>query len=440
MAEARGNPYEVLGVSPRASFEEVDAAYRRLVASADQDRQRRREIDDAYRILGDHVARIVFDIRRLAPPGSSQMPGSLEEEAITHVGELAFRSGYNLGIGVQDDWSRLGIGGERTRSGIWHSAFFYVFRHLIDGQVVNHDEIKNIVRMAAEDERVRMRSLQWLRTSPACYGEGQAREIAIQLVGTMASGMGRAAGAFSQLVDSSQTMSGEVWKECFVSAYITAFWRILVLGKAHQELDLQEAQDVINTAGNAATSAARPYLNAEAADLQSAREDAAYVQGRYTPPTGYPRYPEYSDRGTFGGLREEHRGANSREKTVWPIAAVVIVILVLGIAVIAAFGGSSVPEVGDCVIVTELPRTPTASSQANSDPDVTTRVVDCDTIGAEKVEHIITYADTVAYPGMARFDRDVVVDCPLRTDSYTYPNWYAWQDGDRTLLCLSELR
>jgi hypothetical protein len=60
------NPYEVLGVPPTASAEEITAAYRRAAAAAHPDRaggstERMTDVNMAYKILNDREAKARYD-------------------------------------------------------------------------------------------------------------------------------------------------------------------------------------------------------------------------------------------------------------------------------------------------------------------------------------------------------------------------------------------
>lgn len=71
--------YEVLEVSPNASREVIEAAYRSLSAryGADPDpavRERRRELDAAWAILGDPARRAAYDAGRAGPASVAPVP------------------------------------------------------------------------------------------------------------------------------------------------------------------------------------------------------------------------------------------------------------------------------------------------------------------------------------------------------------------------------
>src|SRR5690242_5343137 len=83
MASDADDLYEVLGLAPGASDEEIDAAYSRLQAGLTASaatspaatevlRRRRLRLANAYAILGDPEARAAYDVRQgLAPPVSA---------------------------------------------------------------------------------------------------------------------------------------------------------------------------------------------------------------------------------------------------------------------------------------------------------------------------------------------------------------------------------
>lgn len=73
--------YELLEVSPNASREVIDAAYRSLTArlGADPDpavRERRRDVEAAYAILSDPARRADYDARRDGAPRAPYGPGT----------------------------------------------------------------------------------------------------------------------------------------------------------------------------------------------------------------------------------------------------------------------------------------------------------------------------------------------------------------------------
>jgi hypothetical protein len=80
--------YAILQVDPRAEPEVIEAAYRRLSrkyhpdVSGDPDAARRmREINEAYRVLGDSARRRAYDRRRpLVPgPGAADRPLTMQD-------------------------------------------------------------------------------------------------------------------------------------------------------------------------------------------------------------------------------------------------------------------------------------------------------------------------------------------------------------------------
>ncbi|MCK9519098.1 MAG: J domain-containing protein [Dehalococcoidia bacterium] len=74
MPDATNDPYRILQVWPDAGPEAIEAAYRRLLDAADDDPQRRAELDEAYALLSDPERRAAYD-REHAATGDS--PGAV---------------------------------------------------------------------------------------------------------------------------------------------------------------------------------------------------------------------------------------------------------------------------------------------------------------------------------------------------------------------------
>ena len=88
MDEENRTHYDILGVSPDASSEDIDSAYVRVLQahkpkmeSDSQTKERVQEINEAYDAIGHEAARVVYDIKRLAPPGSTELPSKDEQQA-----------------------------------------------------------------------------------------------------------------------------------------------------------------------------------------------------------------------------------------------------------------------------------------------------------------------------------------------------------------------
>ena len=201
MDEENRTHYDILGVSPDASSEDIDSAYVRVLQahkpkmeSDSQTKERVQEINEAYDAIGHEAARVVYDIKRLAPPGSTELPSKDEQQAASILGQLGFEIGLNIGFGIQDELTRLGVGGKRTKLGIWHAAFLAALIQINEGERDVPNEATAYLIRAANSGSVRGNILKWHEEASPTLAEAQAREIAIQTVGTMASAMGHGMG------------------------------------------------------------------------------------------------------------------------------------------------------------------------------------------------------------------------------------------------------
>jgi DnaJ domain len=109
--------YETLGARADATREEIGRRYKRLAAERHPDRggceERMKELNEAYRVLGDAAARRAYDARRRAPvdsedgdapPGEEFSRGSFADDWLAHDG---FAPAAPRGAQADAVWGRV---------------------------------------------------------------------------------------------------------------------------------------------------------------------------------------------------------------------------------------------------------------------------------------------------------------------------------------------
>lgn len=81
------DPYQVLGVGPRASQEEIEAAFEEALASRRSSRKGASDLHSAYAVIGDPSLRRAYDLVQLGHATSERLTGAKDAlvEAIPEV-------------------------------------------------------------------------------------------------------------------------------------------------------------------------------------------------------------------------------------------------------------------------------------------------------------------------------------------------------------------
>ena len=414
--------YEILGVSEDASFEEIRAAFRERAREYHPDRnrspdavERMQEVNEAYEVLRDEQQRAAYDRARRTATTSWEGLTLAQSTAITVVGELAFDLGYRMGSGINDEYSRLGIGGERTPLGIWHAAFESALEEALDSGVYSnaYSAASVSVLLAAQSSpwMTLLRTLLHARSSSVI--EGDATDLVVHMLGQLASGFGYRFGKSGK----SERIDQSAWKVVYDAAYSRALANLAEHWQASGYTSRggdNGNEAIIRDVYDVAISTVTPFV--AAAEAPGGMQAGSAAHSARSGPMGTQR----ARRGKFR----------------WLVRLGIVSLIALAFWGISTLGGNSEPEAGDCIAIN---RTQPFDSQMGSYPEVSIEIVNCTHAEAALVDRVITYPQDAPYPGIARFDRDTETMCPSRAVEYTYPNEGGWQRGNRTVLCLANV-
>ena len=114
MSPAGPSWYDVLGVDPDATAEEIRAAWRAGIADLDPSDRRFRSLNQAAEVLLDEESRAAYDAD-LAEPASAPVPSTVEPDEQASVGGRAATSAARSGVGV---WVVVTSARERSETAV----------------------------------------------------------------------------------------------------------------------------------------------------------------------------------------------------------------------------------------------------------------------------------------------------------------------------------
>ena len=392
--------YEILGVSQDASFEEIRAAYielaQRFHPSSNKSPDapaRMKEFGEANQILGNVEARQAYDHARHTLNVTDIELNRVRDMATKALWEMAFTLGFNAGSGVNETWKFLRTSAAGAQSGLWHAMFEAALgAALQDG---DWDAIALAARDAAwrgpNSELVRRSIRRAFYERSSTLDEAEARDLALQIVGTIACDTGRKVGE----ARSPERPASYAWRAVYNAAYsvaLTEFTEYAAGRTPGAAVDWQLPSMIADNATASGRAALPPYM-----DVVSQQQQTGERNGD----------------GLLGGCRG------------WIIGLIVLWgLLVLAgsicsaIATNVAVDEANSVRAGDCLDGDDF--APTSCGQAS----------------AYHVLSVKLYPEDMAYPGESFFETDHQEVCPSLAEQYVYPPREGWLEGDRLMACV----
>ena len=134
-------------------------------------------------------------------------------------------------------------------------------------------------------------------------------------------------------------------------------------------------------------------------------------------------------------------GWKRSKRAVFTVAAITLILGVIGIAVLDenALGGT--PSVGGDSSPNVVSSNSLKMGDCFRDPGISdfiglTLIPCTETNGVLRVIGVFTAPDSSTYPGAVLLGRYVSANCPSTTTEYLYPTSESWRAGDRVITCL----
>lgn len=260
--------YEILGVSEDASFEDIRAAFRQRAREFHPDVNkspdavdRMQEVNEAYEVLRDEEQRAAYDRMHRYFNVSEADFNRASDVAITAVGELAFDLGWGIGARQNNEWTRAGIGGERTPDGLWPAAFEAALEAALERDQADSPQTaaRQAAWVGAQSDAARQARLHTLRERASSPTEAHATRLSVEIVGMLASAMGHQLGRMR----SSERPHPRAWIDAYLAAHegvlrglMRHMARVTYLGGVTQAI----FDSIVSEAVSSAQSAVRPYV------------------------------------------------------------------------------------------------------------------------------------------------------------------------------------
>lgn len=215
--------YEILGLKPEASQEEIRRAYRKLALHYHPDRNRGnagaeesfKAISEAYGVLGDPEKRRLFDLSRHAGVGAAAEPQpdperySSQEEILRDL--LYNRDAALLFEELSREFQRMGF---TFDDGFVRHVFFSGGRGVVYGGVFFGGPFGRRRREMGGHRFGRRREAPWLRGPEAATGRGRERPAGILgRIGRGLRGLASGLGAVARLALGAGTRGGDITQD-----------------------------------------------------------------------------------------------------------------------------------------------------------------------------------------------------------------------------------
>lgn len=261
--------YQILGVPQDASFEDIRAAFRERAREFHPDRNpspgatdQMQEVNEAYAVLRDEEQRAAYDRAHRTFSATQQELDRARDLAVAALGELAFSLGHSIAANVSNGWTKLKVGGEETPLGLWQATYEGAFEAALENDDYVLVETAGSVAAwrGANSEATRDALRHALLERASSRTEGVANDMAIQILGMLASQMGRQLGGLR----TPERLNPMAWKDAYMAA---RFGVVAGMMKYTERLRYHATDDehvfgaIAREAAESAYAALLPYVN-----------------------------------------------------------------------------------------------------------------------------------------------------------------------------------